>query len=304
MILGNTSTLARSKTGLRVNIKKKRFPFCTPLPSRGGCSRYYQKNKKEAVSTTTRPRLPGIAFVFIATAARSFQRANCHASETGIQSFLDTIFNGSSDADDAIQFINNHNLTMLFTRRTYVNPSTYTDDVVALLSWTGRNKPVVYIGWATMSGGQLSDPVHLPSLLADSKIDAYGFPVGPGLPYPIPNWFTWLGIMTVMFELMELATCRYKKIKSPYIYLHVNPNESATNTSPQPFWTKRGFDPVNKTLVITPLTATEDKTPLLIQQNALKTTAQAELLTDLDELREHFMINPKDEKNQITMRAW
>jgi hypothetical protein len=97
---------------------------------------------------------------------------------------LDTIFNGSSDADDAIKFINNHNSTMLVTRRTYVNPSAFTDNVVALLSWTGRNKPVVYIGWAAVSGGQLSDPVHLPSPLIDSKSDEYGFPDGLGQPIP------------------------------------------------------------------------------------------------------------------------
>jgi hypothetical protein len=39
--------------------------------------------------------------------------------------------------------------------------------------------------------------------------------------------------------LMELATCRYKKIKSSFIYLHVNPNESATNTSPAPSLAQR-----------------------------------------------------------------
>jgi hypothetical protein len=99
-----------------------------------------------------------------------------------------------------------------------------------------------------------------------------------------------------MFELMELATCRYRKIKSPYIYLHVNPNESATNTSPQSFWTKRGFDPVSETLVITPLTATEDVNPPLIHRHTLKTLAQAEVLTGLKELRGHFIVNPKDEK--------
>jgi hypothetical protein len=217
---------------------------------------------------------------------------------------LETIFNGATDADDATKFINNHNLTMLVTRRTYSNPSTYTDDVVALLSWTGRNKPVVYIGWAAVSGGQLSAPGHLPSPLADSNSAEYGFPDGTGLPKLLPKEFTRLGLMTVLFELMELATCCYKKIKSPYIYLHVNPNESATNTSPHPFWTKCGFDTVNETLVITPLTATEDANPLLRNQQALntlaqaevKTLAQAEVLAGLKELHEHFLINPKDEK--------
>jgi hypothetical protein len=153
-------------------------------------------------------------------------RAPCHATETGIQSFLETIFNGESDADDATKFINNHNLTMLVTRRTYSNPSAYTYDVVALLWWTGRNKPVVYIGWAAMSGGQLgADQLPLPSPLADSKSTEYGYPDGTGLPDPLPTEFTRIGLMTVMFELMELGTCRYRKIKSRYIYLHVNPNE-------------------------------------------------------------------------------
>jgi hypothetical protein len=67
----------------------------------------------------------------------------------GILSFLGTIFNGGTDADEAIKFINNHNLTMLVTRRTYSNPSGYTDDSVALFSWTGRNKPVgIFVGTA------------------------------------------------------------------------------------------------------------------------------------------------------------
>ena len=71
------------------------------------------------------------------------QFQTCHASEEGIHTFLNTIFNGSLDAADAIKFINNHNITMLVTRRTYSNTSTYADAVVALLSWTGRNKPEV-----------------------------------------------------------------------------------------------------------------------------------------------------------------
>jgi hypothetical protein len=174
------------------------------------------------------------------------------------------------------------------------------DDVVALLSWTGRNKPVVYIGWAAVSGGQLGDPLHLPSPLADSKSGAYGFPDVPELPHPLPQGFTRLGLMTVMFELMEPATCRYKKIKSRYIYLHVNPIETANNTSPHPFWTKRGFGPVNETLVIAPLTATEDKIPLLIHRHTFKTTAQAEVPVGLKELREHLILHPNDGKSSHT----
>jgi hypothetical protein len=46
LILGNTSTLARSKTGFRSDIQTIRFRFCKPLPSRTGCSRDYQKKKK------------------------------------------------------------------------------------------------------------------------------------------------------------------------------------------------------------------------------------------------------------------
>jgi hypothetical protein len=226
----------------------------------------------------------------------------CHAMETGILSFLKTIFNGATDADEAIKFINNHNLTMLVTRRTYTNPMGFTDDVVALLSLTDRNKPVVYIGWAAVSGGQLTaDKVTLPSPLADSQSVEYGFPDGPGLPKQLPNRFTRLGLMTVMLDLMEGATCRYKKIKSSYIYLNVNPNESKTNTSPHPFWTKRGFDPGNETLVMTPLTATEVGNPVLRNQHALKTltlptTAQAEVLVGVKELRAHFIIHPQDGK--------
>jgi hypothetical protein len=78
---------------------------------------------------------------------------------------------------------------MLVTRRTYSNPSAYTDDVVALLSWTGRNKPVVYIRWAAVSGGQLSAQGPLPSPLADSQSAEYGFPDGPGLPKPLPKGY-------------------------------------------------------------------------------------------------------------------
>jgi hypothetical protein len=100
------------------------------------------------------------------------QRSTCHAPEKGVTTFLNTIFNGSSDAADAIQFINNQNLTMLVTRRNYTNPLTYTDYVVALLSWTGCNKSVVYIGWAAVSGGQ----VGLPSPSADKLNPAYSLP--------------------------------------------------------------------------------------------------------------------------------
>jgi hypothetical protein len=267
------------------------------LPSRAGCSRYYQQQTKKRTGINyDETKFPCDYLRLHCYSGKIIQRATCHASETGIQSFLETIFHGPSDADDATKFINNHNLTMLVTRRMYVNPSTYTDDVVALLSWTGRNKPVVYIGWAAVSGGQLGNPLPLPSPLTNSNSAVYGFPDGTGLSKLLPKEFTRLGLMTVMFELVELATCRYKKIKSPYTYLHVNPNESATNPSPHPFWTKRGFDPVNKTHVITPLTATEDDNPLLRDQHASKTLAQAEVLTGLKELREHFIINPKDEK--------
>jgi hypothetical protein len=103
--------------------------------------------------------------------------------------------------------------------------------------------------------------------------------------------------MIVMFDLKEFATCRYKKLTSQHIYLHLNPTELSTKTSQQTFWTKHGFDPVNETLVITPLTATEDKDPVLRNQHALKTTAQAEVLAGLNELREHLEISPQDGKS-------
>jgi hypothetical protein len=183
--------------------------------------------------------------------------------------FLTTIFNGPSDADNTIKFINNQNLTMLVTHRTYTHPSSFTGDDVALLSWTGRNKSVVYIGWAAVSGGQSS----LPSPLADSTSLAYRLPAVPELPQPVPTGFTRLGLMPVMFDLMELGTCHYKNLKSQYIYLHLNPTQSPTHISPQPFWTKRGFDKVDETLVIAPLTPTAADNLRMRNQHALKTTA-------------------------------
>jgi hypothetical protein len=54
------------------------------------------------------------------------QPTQCHASEKGIHTFLNTIFNQNSDANDAIEFINNQNVTMLVTHRNYTHPSSYT----------------------------------------------------------------------------------------------------------------------------------------------------------------------------------
>jgi hypothetical protein len=162
---------------------------------------------------------------------------------------LKTIFHGQSDPDDAMAFINNQNVTILVTRCKYTNQSTFTDEVVALLAWTGRIKSVVYIGWAAVSGGQ----PNLPSPLADSTSPAYRLPGKQELGQPVPKGFTQLGLMMVMVDLMEQGTCRYKKLKSPYIYLHVNPTASPTHISPAPFWTKHGFAPVDETLVIPPL---------------------------------------------------
>jgi hypothetical protein len=93
---------------------------------------------------------------------------------------LKTIFQGQSDANDAIKFINNQNVTMLVTGRKYTNQSTYTNEVVALLAWTGRIKSVVYIGWAAVSGGQS----NLPSPLADSTSPAYRLPSEQELSQP------------------------------------------------------------------------------------------------------------------------
>jgi hypothetical protein len=266
---------------------KNPFPALQGLAQQG---RVFQKFKKRSGINYDKTKFACDYLRLHCYSGKIIPRVTCHAT----QSFLETIFHGATDADDATKFINNHNLTMLVTRRTYSNPSTYTDDVVALLSWTDRNKPVVYIGWAAVSGGQLSAPGYLPSPLANSQSAEYGFPDESGLPKPLPKEFTRLGLMTVMFELMELGTCGYRKIKSTYIYLHVNPNESATNTSPHLFWTKRGFDPVNATLVVTPLTATEDATALA--QAEVKTLEQAEVLAGVKELRAHFEIHPQDGK--------
>jgi hypothetical protein len=61
-------------------------------------------------------------------------KITCHASETGLYTFLQTIFHGQSYPDDAMAFINNQNVTMLVTRCKYTNQSTFTDEVVALLA--------------------------------------------------------------------------------------------------------------------------------------------------------------------------
>jgi hypothetical protein len=57
---------------------------------------------------------------------------------------------------------------------------------------------------------------------------------------------------------------------------------------------------VDETLVIAPLTATEDINPVLRNQHTLKTTAQAEVLAGHKELREHLIINPNDGKSSDT----
>jgi hypothetical protein len=164
---------------------------------------------------------------------------------------LKTIFHGQSDAEDAMKFMNNQDVTMLVTRRKYTNQSTFTAKVVALLAWTGRIKSVVYIGWAAVWGGQS----NLPSPLADSTSPAYRLPGEQELSQPVPKGFTRLGLMTVMVDLMEQGTCWYKKLKSPYTCLHLNPTSSPTHISPEPCWTKHGFVAhVDETLVIPPLT--------------------------------------------------
>jgi hypothetical protein len=96
---------------------------------------------------------------------------------------------------------------------------------------------------------------------------------------------------------MERGTCHYKKLKSQYIYLHLNPTESPTNTSPQPFWTKRGFEKVDAKLVIAPLTSTEANDPRMSNLHALKTRIQAEVLAALRDLKK---LSPRDGKSSDT----
>jgi hypothetical protein len=128
-----------------------------------------------------------ITFVFIATTeARLFKKLTAMRQRRGSIRFLTPSSTDHRTPTMGINFINNQNLTLLVTRRTYTNPSNFTDAVVALLSWTGRNKAVVYIGWAAVSGGQS----NLPSPLADSTSLAYGLPVVPAIPQPVPKGFT------------------------------------------------------------------------------------------------------------------
>jgi hypothetical protein len=162
--------LVSSKIGFRSVIQEIGFPVCKPLPSRARYTRNWQKNKKRGINYDE-TKFACAYLCLHCYSGKIIQNSTCHASETGIQSSLETIFNGATYAHDATKFINIHNLTMLVTRRTYINPSAYTDDGVALLSWTGHNTPVVYIGWAAVSGGQLgADQLPLPSLLADSMV--------------------------------------------------------------------------------------------------------------------------------------
>jgi hypothetical protein len=179
---------------------------------------------------------------------------------------------------------------MLVTCRNYTHPSSYTDDAVTLLSWTGRNKAVVYIGWAAVSDGQL----NLPSPLADSTSLMYSLPTIPEFPAHVSKGFTRLGLMTVMFDLMEMGTCCYKKLKSQYIYLPINPTPSAFHTSPEPFWTKCGFALVDELLEIAPFSETDQENPIQRHQHAFKNKAQTEVMAGLTELRNLQSLSPRD----------
>jgi hypothetical protein len=106
--------------------------------------------------------------------------------------------------------------------------------------------------------------------------------------------------MTVMVDLMEQGTCRYKKLKSPYMYLHLNPTSSPTHISPTPFWTKHGFAHVDETLVIPPLTPLEAVNPTMQSQHALTTTVHAEVLAGLQSLRELQSLSPRDGQSSDT----
>jgi hypothetical protein len=101
MMPGNTSTLVRSRTCLRSDIQRNRFPFCTPLPSRAGCSRYYQKNKKQSGINYDQTKVACDYLHLHCYSGKIIRCPTFHASETGIQSFLETIFDGPSDAKEA-----------------------------------------------------------------------------------------------------------------------------------------------------------------------------------------------------------
>jgi hypothetical protein len=100
--------------------------------------------------------------------------------------------------------------------------------------------------------------------------------------------------MTVMFGLMETGTCRYKKLKSQYIYLHLNPTQLASHTSPEPFWTKCGFDLVDESLEIAPLSETDQENPIRRHQHAYKIEAQTEVMAGLTEFRDLQALSSRD----------
>jgi hypothetical protein len=100
--------------------------------------------------------------------------------------------------------------------------------------------------------------------------------------------------MTVMFDLMETGTCRYKKLKSQYMYLHLNPTVSASHTSPEPFWTKCGFAQVDELLEIAPLSETDQKIQIRRHQHAFKNDEQTEVMASVKELRDLQSMSPRD----------
>jgi hypothetical protein len=99
---------------------------------------------------------------------------------------------------------------------------------------------------------------------------------------------------------MTTGTCRYKKLKLQYIYLHLNPTQSASHTSPEPFWTKCGFDRVDELLEIAPLSESDQENPILRHQHAFKIAAQTEVMAGLTELRDLQALSPRNGQNSDT----
>jgi hypothetical protein len=91
-----------------------------------------------------------------------------------------------------------------------------------------------------------------------------------------------------------------KKLKSQYIYLHLNPTQSVSHTSPEPFWTKRGFDLVDELLEIASLSKTEQANPILRHHHAFKIAAHTEVMAGLTELRDLQAVSPRDGQSSDT----
>ena len=134
---------------LKLQYPDQKFPVLQALAELGKVFAPLSKNARKTKGGT-HDTVPACDYLRLhCFRGKIVPRTTCHASEEGIDTFLKTIFNGSTDAAEAIKFINNNNMTMLVTRRTYNNPSNFTD----ALSHCSRG-PVATNPWCILVGPQ------------------------------------------------------------------------------------------------------------------------------------------------------